>query len=254
MLHCRRVLALAFVVATVLIGSPKPAKAVLNGQPDGEGHPYVGMVTNFAWVCSGAAIPPTVFITAAHCFESPGQQVFVTFSSDARIADDPIFVSGVWYPDPGFCVACGNGLPGFDTHDLAVVILDAPVSLPRYASLAPLGYVDEIGGMARVDVVGYGLQVRAKDFTGTEAFTRSAAPADLSPSNGVTADEFLMVSANPGQGQGGICFGDSGGPILIGDTIIGVNSYVTNGNCAGVTYAYRTDSQQAADFLASILG
>ncbi len=249
-----RVLTLSLLITALLAGLPKPAEAVRNGQPDGEGHPYVGMVTDFAWVCSGAAISPTIFITAAHCFETPGQQVFVTFSPDGFFADDPGFVSGVWSPDPAFCIACGNGLPGFDTHDLAVVILDAPVDLARYASLAPLNYVDQIGGMARVDVVGYGLQVRAKDYTGTEAFTRYVAPADLSPSNGVTADEFLMLSANPGQDQGGVCFGDSGGPILIGDTIIGVNSFVTNGNCAGVTYAYRTDSQQAVDFLTSILG
>jgi hypothetical protein len=41
------------------------------------------------------------------------------------------------------------------------------------------------------------------------------------------------LRANPGGGSGGTCFGDSGGPVLLGDTniVLGVNSFVTNNNC-----------------------
>src|SRR5262249_11661026 len=42
------------------------------------------------------------------------------------------------------------------------------------------------------------------------------------------AHEFIKLSANPSQGTGGACFGDSGGPDLLGDTILAVNSFVTN--------------------------
>jgi hypothetical protein len=53
----------------------------------------------------------------------------------------------------------------------------------------------------------------------------------------------IQLSGNPGNGQGGSCFGDSGGPILYGgtDVILAVNSFVKNLQCAGQSFAYRID-------------
>ena len=52
------------------------ALAITNGQPDGNGHPYVGIAIQFipdqpgfVTLCSGAALSSTVFLTAAHCFD-----------------------------------------------------------------------------------------------------------------------------------------------------------------------------------------
>lgn len=66
--------------------------------------------------------------------------------------------------------------------------------------------------------------------------------------------EFMKLSANPAQGKGGTCFGDSGGPDLLGgtDIILGINSYVTNRNCAGVTYSNRIDLPEILDFIDGI--
>lgn len=246
------------IALTCLLLAASPAQAITGGQPDGTRHPYVGLVTDFQFVCSGALISPTIFITAAHCFEEPGQEVFVTFDPEGFFGD-PVFFSGTWYPDPDFCVACGGGLPGFDTHDVAVVVLDRPVPkrvVSRYAQLPTEGLVDTLAPGTELTIVGYGVQ----NFTTGggppqvgDLFTRFFAPVLLVEGEDTLSDEFIKVTANQAKGKGGVCFGDSGGPVLLGDTIIAVNSFGTNSLCRGVTYSYRIDTAEALSFINSVI-
>lgn len=66
---------------------------------------------------------------------------------------------------------------------------------------------------------------------------------ELVSGNFRTSGDQIKVTMNPGGGSGGTCFGDSGGPDLLAgtSTVIAVNSYVTNYNCAGVGYDTRID-------------
>jgi secreted trypsin-like serine protease len=68
-------------------------------------------------------------------------------------------------------------------------------------------------------------------------------------------EAFLHLSANPAKGKGAACFGDSGGPILLGDTdiVLGVHSWQHNINCAGITEAFRVDTEKAHDFIDQFL-
>jgi hypothetical protein len=80
---------------------------------------------------------------------------------------------------------------GFDTHDVAVVILDEPVELSRYADLPSPGMVDRLPMRQPVTIVGYGVQDTLNKLDPNELFTRYRAPAQLVQANGRLADEFL---------------------------------------------------------------
>ncbi len=65
----------------------------------------------------------------------------------------------------------------------------------------------------------------------------------------------MRLALNPGRGSGGTCFGDSGGPDLLRgkDTVLAVNSYVTNINCRGVGYSARVDIPQVLGWINGFL-
>jgi Trypsin len=131
---------LAVVLVLAFAGT---ASAVVYGQPDGNGHPNVGALlapqaySDGTWAsCSGTLISPTVFLTAAHC-DWGLERMAVTFDS-VYAADTGTELWGTWHADPRFRGAQG------DPYDLAVVVLDSPVTgiaparLPAAGSLSNL--------------------------------------------------------------------------------------------------------------------
>jgi hypothetical protein len=244
----------ALLVATV------PVFTVTNGSPDGNQHPYVGIaiqpipsMPGFVTVCSGSALSPTKFLTAAHCFD-PSMPALVSYKSGPPFSGT--FVAGTVHLDPDWCLGCGPGLPGFDFHDVAVITLSAPVNPGAFAVLPTVGLVDSLPMRTPVDIVGYGVQgfIRGGGVpVGVFTAIRFFAPSLLIQSNDVSSSEFIKLTANPAQGKGGLCFGDSGGPDILGgtDIVLAVNSYVTNTNCAGVTYSNRIDQADILSFINS---
>jgi len=254
-------LTVARVLATVL-GTAGVSYAIVNGEPDGYGHPYVGAVHNNVVFCSGAVISPYLFVTAAHCFNYPGEQVWVTFDPEpfAPGKRKVRYFTGSWYPHPDVCLGCGPGLE-FDTNDVAVVVLDRPVDLPEYAQLPTEGLVDTLAMGTEVTIVGYGAQYyQTGDGPREPVFLRARyyALANLITSDQTNSEEYIKLSQNPAQEKGGFCFGDSGGPDLLEEggmaTILAVNSWGHNENCTGVGYSNRIDTKSALDFILSFFG
>jgi secreted trypsin-like serine protease len=244
-----RALLAAFAVA--LVGAA-PAGAILNGRPD-TAHPYVGiLVTRIdnetVPVCSGFLVSPTVFVTAAHCIDALGDSLPAFVSFDQAFTEDSELLPGSAVPNPAF------GSPGRNTHDIALVLLDDPVTDLGFAELPRLGLLDSLNKRK-------GLQDRSLTIVGYGAnqsfnLVRTFAASRLINLRSANAGGFsLRVSSNPGQGKGAICFGDSGGPVLLGssDVVVGINSFVNNTQCAGNAFAFRMDTAEALGFLAPYL-
>ena len=266
---------IALLTAALLAAFALPASGITNGQPDGDDHPYVGLaVFDVATPdgnvpshrCSASLLTPTVVLTAGHCTDG---------TAAARIWFDEIVQGNTEYPfsgstsydgtpitNPDFAIAEGNGLPGFAFRDVGVIILSEPVPVEvvsQYASLPSAGLVDTLANKTSVDIVGYGVQeqiVGGGPPTWTGLRVRLQAESQLVSGHFVHSDEFIKLAQNPGGGSGGTCFGDSGGPDLLGgtDTVLSVNSYVTNTNCGGVGYGSRVDIPEVLEWIEGFLG
>ena len=68
-----KLLIVAVVVLGIAVVSFGAAYAITNGQPDGNNHPYVGLVLFYdadnvpLWRCSSSLISPTLLLMAGHC-------------------------------------------------------------------------------------------------------------------------------------------------------------------------------------------
>jgi hypothetical protein len=158
----RRIILLLTVMTIAVLLASGVANAIINGQPDGNAHPYVGaLVGDFdgqkVAICSGTLISPTVFITAGHCTDFLQDEDVPTFVSfDTTFDQSSALVSGTAYTHPLYRDIVGNGLPEFDAYDVGVVVLDQAVTDVGYAQLPSQGLVDTLNKGQLLTTVGYG--------------------------------------------------------------------------------------------------
>ncbi len=245
------------------------ASAVTDGELDGEGHPYVGLMVaqdedgNPLWRCSGTLLSSTLFLTAGHCTEAPAAHVEIWFDSDVESgipANGYPFngdVGGTPYTHPDY------NPDAFFLFDLGVVVLDEPYVLTQYGALPELNQLDAYAtrrGQNKVTftAVGYGLQESFPDAASWQENNqrvRMVAHPKLNQINGGLVGDFSLLLSNNAH-TGGTCFGDSGGPNFIGDTnvVAGVTSFGLNGTCAGTGGVYRVDREDDLDWLYTEFG
>jgi hypothetical protein len=271
----RKLVALVAVVTGALALTGSPATAITGNFVEDTEHPFVGLVVfydddgEFLHRCSGSLLTPIVFLTAGHCTDG-ATTARVYFQQEAGANYDPETeldpVTG--YPDscaPGTRDVCVSSDElynyGFDdfagfpnTHDAGLVILDRAIDVREHGVLAAAGSLDELAARlgkqnVTVTISGYGV-TRTNPSGMRELSFRERLMATstlISLTNALTSGYNVQVSANPGGGRGGLCFGDSGGPVFSGafesNVIVGVNSFVESWTCGGVGFAYRTDTR-----------
>jgi hypothetical protein len=238
-------------VAMLLVAAP--AGAITNGTADGNRHPEVGMMlapqvhSDGTWTrCTGTLISANVFLTAAHC-EIPGaSQVKVTFDT-AYVAPGTTF-TGTWHADPLYNQAQG------DPHDIAVIVLDSSPGIAP-AQLPAAGANNNLPKDQKFTSVGYGT-LSAQNGPGGQTFpiddTRNFAVGTLN----AVSKSWLRISQNASTGNGGTCYGDSGGPNFLGagsaeTKIIAATTITGDTPCRSTNVDYRLDTTSARSFLAN---
>ena len=264
----RRIALVTAILAAVAATNTKSAGAITNGRPDGDGHPYVAALVDdyvtpgyFQRFCTGSLVAPRLVVTAAHCLLGfVDSEIWVNFDPVYRPGvSSTIHGTGIAAVDPakfhgnaGAGAQYGNSDLG---DDIAVVHLDETPPIDHFARLPTAGLLSSLNLKDRTFTsVGFG-RTRVDKTRGQNNIQPNVDPDVRNVANPAfrsLQSGAITMSGNPATGDGGFCFGDSGGPLFLdnSDLMVAITNYGDYA-CRSNDRLYRLDIDFARQFLAS---
>ena len=220
-------------------------------------------------ICSGTMITANVFLTASHCtiyFQQElalrGFTAYVSLDGSIPFGDltsnkTKLFAVSQVVTNPNYNQSQS------DSGDIGALILQSNVHGVTPATLPSCGLFDQLAAQNGLKTavftnVGYGVQNRVVG--GGVPFFQDINPIprmySFSSFNSLNRG-YIRLSQNPSTGNGGTCFGDSGGPNFMnlnGQQIIGAITITGDSVCRSTNVDYRLDTTSAQGFLAYVNG
>jgi len=265
---------LSLVVGSLLLISPK-ASAITYGFVDSSNtfkntgafivkSPTTGEIFP---ICSGTMITSNVFLTASHCTlfyqQDLAPEGYVAYVSlDQSIPFGSLTSNKTELLSVARVVTNPNYNPSqSDSGDIAVLILERNVRGVTPATLPACGLLDQLVAQNAMRTAvftnaGYGVQNRVVGggvpfFQDLNPIPRMFSFSSFNSLNG----GYLRLSQNPSTGNGGTCFGDSGGPNFLtvdGQQLIVAITITGDTACRSTNVDYRLDTASAQGFLAFV--
>ena len=218
-------------------------------------------------ICSGTLITSNVFLTASHCTSFFTQDLapegYVAYVSlDQSIPFGSLTTNSTTLLPVAHVVTNPNyNQRQSDPGDIGVLILQQNVIGVTPAVLPSCGLLDQLAAKnglksAIFTNAGYGIQNRVVGggvpfFQDLNPIPRMYSFSSFNSLNG----GYIRVSQNPSTGNGGTCFGDSGGPNFLtveGQQIIVSITITGDSVCRATSTNYRLDTLSAQGFLAYV--
>jgi hypothetical protein len=270
----RRSGAAIVAICSILFLTAGQAGAVIGGTDDTANlYESVGVlqlqVDEDEWFdfCSGTLVADNVVLTAAHCTDflvEEGEDGFgpddlrVTFdpmpdATSTSYAADHIVIHPDWLTAPP-CLGNSKRLClAPPAEDIALVWLTEAVAGVDPSPVADAGYLDTLDLRSETfTVVGYGVD----EFVTGSLFSpmavtvvdgiRSYRDVTVITTGDAFPDRFIKVTKST-------CFGDSGGPIFLEETVVAINAWTFSARCDGPNFGYRVDAAAAQEFLDTYL-
>ena len=236
-----------------------------------------GVPDRFDWVCSGTMIDRDTYLTAAHCTADwpAGTKFYVSLDQNVQALLDDAAADGLTPAQTAAAFVAGHhavegdahqdpAYPGTsaDAHDIGVLDFATRATDPADvwtftpAKLPTAGQLDKLGSRAldaaSWTVVGYGTQEAVRGPGGQThpgGGVRMKAPVDFNALN----KTWVRLAMTAPQGNGGACYGDSGGPNFVqlgGSLVLAATTITGDVPCYATNVTYRMDTPSARAFLA----